>query len=59
MANSDNQCAKLEVQDYTDVKDTFGMIYNKQKELQERLGLDYSNLTLKQIAETWMVISTQ
>lgn len=55
MANSDNQCANLEVEDYTNVKDTFGMIYNKQKELQEKLGLDYSNLTLKEIAETWMV----
>jgi len=56
MANEDNQCADLKVEDhYSNVKDTFGMIYNKQKELQERLGLDYSNLTLKQIAETWMV----
>jgi len=56
MANSDNQCSDLEVKDhYTNVKDTFGMIYNKQKELQKRLGLNYENLSLKEIAESWMV----
>ena len=56
MANSDNQCSDLEVKDFhSDVKDTFGMVYNKQRELQERLGLDYKNLTLKEIADMWMV----
>lgn len=56
MANEDNQCADLEVKDhYTEGKDTFGMIYNKQRELQNRLGLNYENLTLKEIAEMWMV----
>jgi predicted DNA-binding protein YlxM (UPF0122 family) len=56
MANSDNKCSDLEVKDtYTDAKDTFGMIYNKQKELQQRLGLDYTNLSLQEIAESWMV----
>ena len=39
MANSDNKCADLKVEDFhTGVEDTFGLIYNKQKELQERLG---------------------
>jgi hypothetical protein len=56
MANEDNQCADLEVKDhYSEGKDTFGMIYNKQRELQSRLGLNYENLTLKEIAEMWMV----
>jgi len=56
MANEDNQCADLEVKDhYAEGKDTFGMIYNKQRELQSRLGLNYENLTLKEIAEMWMV----
>ncbi len=56
MANADNQCSDLDVEDhYTNVKDTFGLVYNKQKELQARLGLTYENLTLKEIAEMWMV----
>lgn len=56
MANEDNQCADLEVKDhYSEGKDTFSMIYNKQRELQSRLGLNYENLTLKEIAEMWMV----
>jgi dimeric dUTPase (all-alpha-NTP-PPase superfamily) len=56
MANSDNKCSDLEVKDhYSDVKDTFGMIYNKQKDLQKKLGLNYENLTLKEIAESWMI----
>ena len=56
MANEDNQCADLEVKDhYLEGKDTFGMIYNKQRELQSRLGLNYENLTLKEIAEMWML----
>tara|TARA_B100000900_G_C20518024_1_gene690928 strand:+ start:799 stop:1263 length:465 start_codon:yes stop_codon:yes gene_type:complete len=56
MANEDNQCADLEVKDFhSDVQDTFGMVYNKQRELQEKLGLDYKNLTLKEIADMWMV----
>lgn len=56
MANADNQCADLEVQDFhTGVEDTFGLIYNKQKELQERLGFNFEGWTLKQIADFWMV----
>ena len=56
MANDDNQCANLEVKDFhSDVKDTFGMVYEKQRELQAKLGLDYKDLTLKEIADMWMV----
>ena len=39
MANTDNKCADLEVQDYyKGTEDTLGLIYNKQKELQTRYG---------------------
>lgn len=56
MANSDNKCADLNVEDhYTETKDTLGLIYNKQKELQGRLGFDFSNWTLDQIAKFWTV----
>lgn len=56
MANSDNKCADLEVQDfYTDVKDTLGLVYNKQIELQSRLGFNFENWTLKEIADFWCV----
>jgi len=56
MANSDNTCADLPVEDFhTGATDTFGLIYNKQKELQTRYGFDFSEWTLKQIADFWMV----
>ena len=56
MANSDNKCADLEVKDfYSETKDTLGLIYNKQKELQEKLGFDFTGWNLKQISEFWMV----
>jgi len=55
MANSDNICADLKVEDfYSDSSDTLGLIFNKQKELQERLGFDFKDWTLKQIADFWM-----
>lgn len=56
MANSDNICSDLKVNDhYSDSSDTLGLIYNKQKELQERLGFDFTGWNLKQIADFWMV----
>ena len=56
MANSDNICADLKVEDfYSGSSDTLGLIFNKQKELQERLGFDFKDWTLKQIADFWMV----
>ena len=56
MANSDNKCADLNVKDYSqEITDTLGFIYNKQVELQQRLGFDFRDLTLKQIADFWMV----
>ena len=56
MANADNKCADLEVQDfYTNTKDTLGLVYNKQIELQSRLGFNFENWTLKEIADFWCV----
>lgn len=56
MANSDNKCADLEVADFhSNAEDTFGLIFDKQKELQERLGFNFSGWTIKQIADFWMV----
>lgn len=56
MANSDNKCADLNVKDYSqEIDDTLGFIYNKQVELQERLGFNFKDLTLKEIADFWMM----
>ena len=56
MANTDNKCADLPVEDFrTGVNDTLGLIYNKQAELQKRYGFDFKDWTLKQIADFWMV----
>ena len=52
MANADNKCADLEVQDFhAESEDTLGLIYNKQVELQKRLGFDFTGWNLKQIAD--------
>ena len=58
MANSDNKCSDLKVKNhYEEIssKDTLGMIYEKQIELQKRLGFNFTNWNLKQIADFWMV----
>ena len=58
MANSDNKCSDLEVKDhYNEIgsNDTLGIIYEKQIELQKRLGFDFKDWNLKQIADFWMV----
>lgn len=56
MANSDNKCSDLNVKDYSqEITDTFGFIYNKQIELQQRLGFNFKDLTIKEIADFWMV----
>lgn len=56
MANTDNTCSNLKVEDFhSNTKDTFGLIFNKQKELQERLGFNFKDLTIKEIADFWMV----
>jgi predicted DNA-binding protein YlxM (UPF0122 family) len=56
MANSDNSCADLKVEDhYSKVSDTFKLIYEKQIELQKRLGYDFKDWSLKEISEFWMV----
>jgi hypothetical protein len=56
MANTDNKCSELEVNDFhTGTEDTLGLIYNKQKELQERYGFNFENWSIKQIVDFWMV----
>lgn len=55
MANSDNKCADLEVEDfYSKSEDTLGMVFNKQKELQARLGFDFKDWTIKEISDFWL-----
>jgi dimeric dUTPase (all-alpha-NTP-PPase superfamily) len=56
MANSDNVCANLEVKDYfNETTDTLGLLVEKQRELQKRLGFNFEGWTLKEIADFWMV----
>lgn len=56
MANTDNACSNLEIKDYsTEGADTLGMIYEKQIELQKRLGFDFKDWNIKQISEFWLV----
>jgi len=56
MANTDNACSNLEIKDYsTEGADTLGMIYEKQIELQKRLGFDFNDWNIKQISEFWLV----
>lgn len=56
MANSDNVCANLEVKDYfNETTDTLGLLVEKQKELQKKLGFNFEGWTLKEIADFWMV----
>jgi hypothetical protein len=56
MANADNKCSDLEVKDFhSNTEDTLGLLFNKQKELQERLGFNFEGYTIKEIADFWMV----
>ena len=56
MANSDNKCSDLNIKDYSqEIDDTLGFIYDKQVELQKKLGFDFKDLTLKEISDFWMV----
>jgi dimeric dUTPase (all-alpha-NTP-PPase superfamily) len=58
MANSDNKCSDLEIKDYysdKNVEDSLKMIYEKQINLQKRLGFDFEDWSLKKIADFWMV----
>ena len=58
MANIDNKCADLDIQDYhKDTKDTFGLLFDKQKELQSRLGFDpwlqpYTDRTIERLGKS-------
>ncbi len=56
MANSDNVCANLEIKDWSSTnRDSLELIYNKQIELQNRLGFDFKDWSLKQISDFWLV----
>lgn len=56
MANSDNVCSNLEVKDWSSAdRDSLELIYNKQIELQKRLGFDFKDWNLKQISDFWLV----
>ena len=58
MANSDNKCSDLEVKDFYEdgkVKDTLGMIYDRQRDLQEKYGFNFDGWSIKEIADFWMV----
>jgi hypothetical protein len=58
MANSDNKCSDLEVKDFyseNTIKDTLGMIYDRQRDLQEKYGFNFDGWTIKEIADFWMV----
>ncbi len=58
MANVDNKCSNLIVEDlYDESKTHLEDIYNLQKELQKSLGNDFENWTLNQIAEFWLLNS--
>ena len=52
MANADNKCADLKVEDFhSEAEDTLGLIYNKQVELQKRLDFDFNGWNIKQIED--------
>jgi predicted DNA-binding protein YlxM (UPF0122 family) len=56
MANTENRCSDLEIKDFhSSTKDALGLIFEKQKELQERLGFNFDGYTIKEIADFWMV----
>ena len=56
MANSDNKCADLNVEDfYTGVEDTLGLVYNKQKELQEKNPeVTFLFISMDKSYESWL-----
>lgn len=56
MANTENKCSDLEIKDFhSSTEDALGLIFEKQKELQERLGFNFDDYTIKEIADFWMV----
>lgn len=59
MANTDNQCSDLEVNDlYAKSTDTLGDILNLQKDTQENVyGFNFSEMTLREVMDFWHVNS--
>jgi hypothetical protein len=56
MANTDNACSNLKIKDYSlEEADTLGMIYDKQVELQKRLGFDFKDWNIEEISNFWLV----
>ena len=55
MANTDNQCSNLEIEQlYEKSKDTLGDIMDLQKDTQKNVyGWDFENLTLREIMSFW------
>lgn len=59
MANTDNKCADLLVEDhYAESTTHLEDIYNLQKEMQEKLfGFEFGEMTLQQIKDYWLTNS--
>jgi hypothetical protein len=59
MANTDNQCSDLEVNDlHSKSTDTLGDILNLQKDTQENVyGFNFSEMTLREVMDFWHVNS--
>lgn len=55
MANTDNQCSQLQIDDlFSQSTDTLGDILNLQADTQKNVyGYDFENMTLRQIMEYW------
>jgi phosphopantothenate synthetase len=55
MANTDNKCAELEIEDlYSQSNDTLGDILNLQAETQKNVyGYDFENMTLRDVMDFW------
>lgn len=58
MANTDNKCATLVVEDhYKDSSAHLQDMFSLQNFLQKRMGNDFENWTLKQISDFWLLNS--
>lgn len=55
MANTDNECASLEIEDlYSKSTDTLGDVFNTQKSTQEGVyGFDFREMTLREVMDFW------
>lgn len=57
MANTDNKCAELEIQDlYSQSQDTLGDIMSLQKDTQEKIyGFNFSEMSLRDVMDFWHI----